>query len=129
MACAARSGQEIDAVADEIGGRAIACDVGKETHVRALIEQTVLIGGNAGFIGGIIVAEASLSFLGFGLPPGLPSWAGMLSRESRQYMEMAPRLAIWPGLCLTIVVYSINMFGDALRDLLDPACAAASDRL
>ncbi len=71
-------------------------------------------------IGGIIVAEASLSFLGFGLPPGVPSWGGMLSREGRQYMEMAPRLAIWPGLCLTIVVYSINMFGDALRDLLDP---------
>ena len=71
-------------------------------------------------IGGIIVAEASLSFLGFGLPPGVPSWGGMLSREGRQYMEMAPRLALWPGLCLTIVVYSINMFGDALRDLLDP---------
>ena len=67
-----------------------------------------------------------MSFLGFGLPPGVPSWGGMLSREGRQYMEMAPRLAIWPGLCLTVVVYSINMFGDALRDLLDPACAAAS---
>ena len=71
-------------------------------------------------IGSIIVAEASLSFLGFGLPPSVPSWGGMLSREGRQYMEVAPRLAIWPGVCLTVVVYSINMFGDAMRDLLDP---------
>ena len=50
----------------------------------------------------------------------VPSEGGMLSRERRQHMEMAPRLAIWPGLCLTIVVYRINMFGDALCDLLHP---------
>ena len=71
-------------------------------------------------IGGVIISEASLSFLGFGLPVGIPSWGGMLSREGRVYMEMAPWLAIWPGVCLTIVVYSLNMFGDAVRDLLDP---------
>ncbi len=71
-------------------------------------------------IGGVIIAEASLSFLGFGLPLKVPSWGGMLSREGREFMEMAPRLALWPGLCLTIVVYSLNMFGDAIRDLLDP---------
>ena len=80
-------------------------------------------------IGSIIVAEASLSFLGFGLPPGVPSWGGMLSREGRQYMEIAPRLAIWPGVCLTVVVYSINMFGDALRDLLDPRLRGGGGRL
>ena len=44
----------------------------------------------------------------------------MLSREGRKYMEQAPWLALWPGLFLTIVVYSFNMLGDALRDLLDP---------
>ena len=71
-------------------------------------------------IGGVIIAEASLSFLGFGLPPKVPSWGAMLSREGRQYMEIAPWLALWPGLCLTMVVFSLNMFGDALRDLLDP---------
>ena len=71
-------------------------------------------------VGGVIIAEASLSFLGFGLPIGVPSWGGLLSREGRQYMEVAPHLAVWPGLCLTIVVYCLNMFGDALRDLLDP---------
>ena len=71
-------------------------------------------------IGGVIMSEASLSFLGFGLPVDFPSWGGMLSREGRKYMEAAPWLALWPGLCLTIVVYSLNMFGDAVRDLLDP---------
>ena len=71
-------------------------------------------------IGGIIVSEASLSFLGFGLPPNVPSWGGMLSREGRRFMEIAPMLALLPGLCLTLVVYSLNMFGDAVRDLLDP---------
>ena len=70
-------------------------------------------------IGGIIIAEASLSFLGFGLPTTVPSWGGMLSREGRQFMEMAPRLAMWPGVALTVVVYCLNMFGDAVRDLLD----------
>ena len=71
-------------------------------------------------IGAVIMSEAALSFLGFGLPPEVPSWGGMLSREGRQYMEMAPRLALWPGLCLVSVVYGVNMFGDAMRDLLDP---------
>ena len=71
-------------------------------------------------VGGVILAEASLSFLGFGLPVEFPSWGGMLSAEGRRYMEVAPRLALFPGLALTITVYSLNMFGDALRDLLDP---------
>ena len=71
-------------------------------------------------IGGHILSLASLSFLGFGLPPGSPDWGSLLSIEGRQYMEQAPWLALWPGLCLTLVVYSLNMFGDAMRDLLDP---------
>ena len=71
-------------------------------------------------IGGVIMAEASLSFLGFGLPIKVPSWGGMLSREGRKFMEGAPWQALYPGLCLTIVVFSLNMFGDAMRDLLDP---------
>ena len=71
-------------------------------------------------IGGVIISVAALSFLGFGLPPQVPDWGAMLSSEGRRYMEMVPRLELWPGLCLTIVVYSLNMFGDAVRDLLDP---------
>ena len=71
-------------------------------------------------VGGVIMSEASLSFLGFGLPASVPSWGGMLSREGRRYMEIAPWLALFPGLALTITIYSLNMFGDAMRDLLDP---------
>ncbi len=71
-------------------------------------------------IGGVILAEASLSFLGFGLPPDVASWGGMLSGEGRRFMEMAPGMALFPGLALSIVVYGTNMFGDAVRDLLDP---------
>ena len=71
-------------------------------------------------IGSVIISEASLRFLGYGMPIEVPSWGGMLSREGRKYMESAPWLALWPGLCLTMVVYSLNMFGDAIRDLLDP---------
>ena len=71
-------------------------------------------------VGGVIMTEASLSFLGYGLPIKVPSWGGLLSREGRQYMEVAPWLALFPGLALTITVYCFNMFGDALRDLLDP---------
>ncbi|MBA7623592.1 Glutathione transport system permease protein GsiD [subsurface metagenome] len=69
---------------------------------------------------GVILTEASLSFLGFGIPPPEPSWGGMLSGQGRSYMFLAPWMVIWPGLALSIVVYGINMFGDAVRDLLDP---------
>jgi peptide/nickel transport system permease protein len=68
----------------------------------------------------VILAEASLSFLGLGIPPPAPSWGGMLSGTGRQYMLIAPMMALIPGLALTIVVYGINVFGDAMRDLLDP---------
>jgi peptide/nickel transport system permease protein len=71
-------------------------------------------------VGVVILAEAGLSFLGLGVPPPAPTWGGMLSGSGRAYMYQGPWLALAPGLCLTVVVYSINMFGDALRDLLDP---------
>ena len=76
-------------------------------------------------MGRMILAEASLSFLGFGIPPPYPSWGGMISGAGREYMEMAPWMLLWPGLALFLVVYSINMFGDAIRDLLDPRLRGA----
>ena len=80
-------------------------------------------------VGGVIISEAALSFLGFGLPIEVPSWGGLLSREGRQYMEAAPHLAFWPGLALTVTVYSLNMLGDAVRDLLDPRLVGGGGRL
>ena len=71
-------------------------------------------------LGGVILAESSLSFLGFGLPPPHPSWGQMLSIEGREYMSRAPGLAVFPGLCIALAVFSFNVLGDALRDVLDP---------
>lgn len=73
-----------------------------------------------GALGASIVTEASLSFLGLGVPPPDPSWGQMLSGNARLYAARAPWLAIAPGLAITVVVYSFNMLGDALRDALDP---------
>lgn len=68
-----------------------------------------------------ILAEASLSFLGFGIPPPAPSWGSMLTGGERDNVLLAPMTIVWPGLALTLVVYGVNIFGDALRDLLDPS--------
>ena len=67
-----------------------------------------------------ITIEASLSFLGFGIPAPAPSWGRMLSSEARQHMLIAPWLGIAPGLALSLTIFGWNMFGDAMRDLLDP---------
>lgn len=71
-------------------------------------------------VGTAILAESGLSFLGLGVPPPHPTWGGMLSGNGRTYMLQGPWLALAPGICLTLVVYAINVFGDALRDMLDP---------
>ena len=71
-------------------------------------------------VGAAILVESGLSFLGLGVPPPAPTWGGLLSGAGRTYMFQGPWLALAPGLCLTAVVYATNVFGDALRDLLDP---------
>ena len=76
----------------------------------------------------MILTEASLSFLGLGIPPPAPTWGGMLSIEGRRFMLQSPWLALWPGLALSIVVYGVNMFGDAIRDLLDPRLRGGGGR-
>ncbi len=70
-------------------------------------------------VAGVIVAEASLSFLGLGAPPGTPSWGSMLS-DGKQVLMEAPHVSFFPGLAIMLVVLSINLLGDELRDLLDP---------
>lgn len=71
-------------------------------------------------LGGAILAESSLSFLGFGVPPDVPTWGGMLSGAGRRWMLQAWWMAFFPGLILSLTVYGFNMLGDAMRDLLDP---------
>jgi len=71
----------------------------------------------------VVIAEASLSFLGLGIPPPTPSWGGMLA-DSRQYLAVAWWGATFPGLALMATVVSINLLGDWLRDLLDPRLQA-----
>jgi peptide/nickel transport system permease protein len=101
--------------------RAIGCPTSTilARHILPNITAPIIIMFTTG-MGAAIIAEASISFLGWGIPPPVPSWGGMLSTSGRTYMITAPWLAVWPGLALTFVVYGINMFGDALRDLLDP---------
>ncbi|MEK7215861.1 MAG: ABC transporter permease, partial [Chloroflexota bacterium] len=67
-----------------------------------------------------ILTEASLSFLGLGVPPPAPAWGSMLSGASRLYMLAAPWMAIWPGIAISLAVLSWNMLGDTLRDIWDP---------
>jgi peptide/nickel transport system permease protein len=66
-----------------------------------------------------VLTEAALSFLGLGTPPPAPSWGLMLS-SSRRFVELDPWPAIWPGLALMLLVLGVNLFGDGLRDVLDP---------
>jgi peptide/nickel transport system permease protein len=88
-------------------------------HILPNIAAPVIVIATLG-LGNAILAEASLSFLGLGVPPPDPSWGRMLSGSARTYMERAPWLAIFPGIALSLAVFGFNMFGDALRDLLDP---------
>lgn len=72
------------------------------------------------YIGEAILLEAALSYLGLGLQEPTPSWGLMLQGGAEEYAESAPWLAVWPGLAISLVVFGFNIFGDALRDILDP---------
>jgi peptide/nickel transport system permease protein len=82
-----------------------------------LIQTSLVIGTFA--MASSIIAEASLSFLGVGVPPEIPTWGTMLA-DARIYISTAWWLPLFPGLCIFITVLGINLLGDALRDLLDP---------
>jgi peptide/nickel transport system permease protein len=110
--------------------RAIGCG-----HVRIMVRYvlpnvaaTIIILATIG-LGGAILAESALSFLGFGVPPPYPSWGAMLSGSGRSFMYRAPWMAIWPGAAISLAVFGFNMLGDALRDVLDPRLRGASGRI
>jgi peptide/nickel transport system permease protein len=71
-------------------------------------------------LGSTILTEASLSFLGLGIPEPYPSWGRMLSESAAEYIRTAPWLVIFPGIAISLAVFGTNLFGDALRDILDP---------
>ncbi len=71
-------------------------------------------------LGSTILTEASLSFLGLGIPEPYPSWGRMLSESAAEYVRTAPWLVIFPGLAISMAVFGTNLLGDALRDILDP---------
>ena len=71
-------------------------------------------------LGAAILTEASLSFLGLGVPEPHPSWGRMLSESAAEYVRTAPWLVIFPGIAISLAVFGTNLFGDALRDILDP---------
>ncbi len=72
------------------------------------------------FMGQAILLEASLSFLGLGVQEPIPAWGLMLQGGAEEYAESAPWIPIFPGLAITLAVFGFNLFGDALRDVLDP---------
>ncbi len=70
-------------------------------------------------VGAAIIAESTLSFLGLGFPPDVPTW-GRLLYDAQNYLQLAPHMAIFPGLMICLTVLSVNYVGDGLRDALDP---------
>ena len=86
-------------------------------HLLPLAAPALVVQATFG-LGGAIVAEASLSFLGLGAPPPLPSW-GSMTYEGRPFLLVAPALVLWPGLALATAVLALQLLGDGLRDLLD----------
>jgi peptide/nickel transport system permease protein len=88
-------------------------------HILPNVMATIVVITSIG-LGGIILTESALSFLGYGVPPPQPSWGSMLSGSGRTYMYLAPWMAVWPGVAISLVVFAFNMLGDALRDVFDP---------
>jgi len=87
-------------------------------HILPNVLSPVLVAATIG-VGGAILTESTLSFLGLGFPPDMPTW-GRLLYDAQNYLDSAPHWAIFPGLCIFLTVLSINFIGDGLRDALDP---------
>jgi peptide/nickel transport system permease protein len=88
------------------------------SHILPNVLSPVLVAATIG-VGGAILTESTLSFLGLGFPPDVPTW-GRLLYDAQNFIDIAPHWVIFPGLCICLIVLSINYIGDGLRDALDP---------
>lgn len=90
--------------------------------VRHVLPNTLplIITTSAGGLGGVIMMEASMNFLGYGVNVGTPSWGYLITNQGRDFMLIHPLLAIAPGVLIALMVFSSAMFGDGVRDILDP---------
>jgi peptide/nickel transport system permease protein len=88
-------------------------------HVLPNIMPLIIISA-AGSLGGVVMMEAGMNFLGYGVDPGTPSWGYLITNQGREHMFDAAQLCIVPGIAITLLVFASNMFGDAIRDILDP---------
>lgn len=93
-----------------------------EIAIRHVLPNTIapLIVLGTAQLGSAILTEASLSFLGLGIPEPHPSWGRMLSESAAEYVRTAPWLVIFPGIAISLAVFGTNLLGDAVRDILDP---------
>ena len=95
-------------------------------HILPNILFLIVIGATAG-VAGAIATETALAVLGFGISPTYPSW-GQMIQASREFLRTAPHMAIFPVLALSLVIYGFNLFGDALRDIVDPRLRGGRSR-
>lgn len=93
-------------------------------HLLPNVAATIIVLASLN-VGSAILFEAALSFLGLGVQPPEPSWGNMLSGPARQYFEVAPWMAIFPGVAISLAVLGFNLFGDTLRDAFDPRLKGA----
>ena len=88
-------------------------------HVIPNIMPLIIISA-AGSLGGVVMMEASMNFLGYGVAPGTPSWGALITGQGRDMLFNAPWLCIVPGIAIALLTFCSSLFGDAIRDLLDP---------
>lgn len=88
-------------------------------HVLPNIMPLIIISA-AGSLGGVIMMEASMNFLGYGVAPGTPSWGYIITNQGRTHMFDAPWICLIPGIAITVLTFASCMFGDGVRDVLDP---------
>jgi peptide/nickel transport system permease protein len=103
-----------------VGAKATGCTTPRILAVYLLpnvFPSTIVVGTL--YLGRMIIIEASLSFLGVGVPPPTPTWGGMLA-DGRAFLDTAWWIAFFPGVALMLTVLGVNLLGDWLRDVLDP---------